>query len=103
MAKENQREISEITKILVVDDEERIREVCSELLLNEGFEVSTAESGYTGLKMIDQEHFDIILLDLMMPGLSGIDLLTHVKSHHTDTQVIVITGYATLEHAIEFQ
>ena len=101
MAKENQGEVSAITKILVVDDEARIRDVCSELLINEGFAVSTAESGYSGLKMIDQEHFDIILLDLMMPGLSGIDLLTHVRSHHTDTLVVVITGYATLEHAIE--
>jgi PAS domain S-box-containing protein len=71
------------------------------MLTKEGFDVAVADSGDVGLEMIDRDHFDIILLDLMMPGLSGIDLLTHVKGRHTDTLIIVITGYATLEHAIE--
>ncbi|MBN2034321.1 MAG: response regulator [Deltaproteobacteria bacterium] len=88
-------------KILVVDDEKRIRDACRAMLSNEGFEVALAENGFAGLKRIEEEHFDIILLDLMMPGMSGIDLLTHVKAKHPDTLVIVITGYATLEHAIE--
>ena len=88
-------------KILVVDDEKRIRDACRTMLANEGFEVALAENGYAGLKKIEEEHFDIILLDLMMPGMRGIDLLTHVKSKHPDTLVIVITGYATLEHAVE--
>ena len=101
MTTKEQPERSGKTRILVVDDEKRIRDVCSEMLTKDGFETAVAETGYVGLKMIDQEHFDIMLLDLMMPGLSGMDLLTHVKAHHTDTLVIVITGYATLEHAIE--
>jgi two-component system phosphate regulon sensor histidine kinase PhoR len=88
-------------KILVVDDEKRIRDACHTMLANEGFEVALAENGFAGLKKIEEEHFDIILLDLMMPGMRGIDLLTHVKGKHPDTLVIVITGYATLEHAIE--
>ncbi|MBN1102003.1 MAG: response regulator, partial [Deltaproteobacteria bacterium] len=88
-------------KILVVDDEKRIRDACHTMLTNEGFEVALAENGFAGLKKIEEEHFDIILLDLMMPGMRGIDLLTHVKGKHPDTLVIVITGYATLEHAIE--
>lgn len=88
-------------KILVVDDEKRIRDACRSMLTHEGFEVAVAENGYAGLKKIEEEHFDIILLDLMMPGMRGIDLLTHVKGKHPDTLVIVITGYATLEHAIE--
>jgi two-component system phosphate regulon sensor histidine kinase PhoR len=91
----------ERTKILVVDDEKRIRDSCRTMLTSEGFEVAVAEDGYAGLKRIEEEHFDIILLDLMMPGLRGIDLLAHVKAKHPDTLVIVITGYATLEHAIE--
>jgi len=101
MTTKEQPERSGKTRILVVDDEKRIRDVCSEMLTKDGFETAVAETGYVGLKMIDQEHFDIMLLDLMMPGLSGMELLTHVKAHHTDTLVIVITGYATLEHAIE--
>jgi two-component system, OmpR family, phosphate regulon sensor histidine kinase PhoR len=88
-------------KILVVDDEKRIRDACHTMLTNDGFEVALAENGFAGLKKIEAEHFDIILLDLMMPGMRGIDLLTHVKGKHPDTLVIVITGYATLEHAIE--
>jgi len=88
-------------KVLVVDDERRIRDACHAMLSNEGFEVAVAENGFAGLKKIEEEHFDIILLDLMMPGMRGIDLLNHVKSKHPDTLIIVITGYATLEHAIE--
>jgi two-component system phosphate regulon sensor histidine kinase PhoR len=88
-------------KILVVDDEKRIRDGCQTILAQEGFQVAAAKSGFLGLKMIEEEHFDIILLDLMMPGLTGMDLLTHVKKLHADTLIIVITGYATLEHAIE--
>jgi PAS domain S-box-containing protein len=89
------------TRILVVDDEKRIRDGCQSILKNQGFEVAVAENGTVGLQKIEEQHFDIILLDLMMPGLRGIDLLTHVKARHPDTLVIVITGYATLEHAIE--
>ncbi len=89
------------TRILVVDDEKRIRDGCCTMLKDEGFDVAVAENGFVGLKKIEEEHFDIILLDLMMPGLPGIDLLSHVKTKHPDTLVIVITGYATLEHAID--
>jgi PAS domain S-box-containing protein len=89
------------TRVLVVDDEKRIRDGCNSILTLGGFEVGLAENGYAGLKKIEEEHFDIILLDLMMPGLRGIDLLEHVKARHPDTLVIVITGYATLEHAVE--
>jgi two-component system, OmpR family, phosphate regulon sensor histidine kinase PhoR len=88
-------------KILVVDDEKVIREGCREVLTLEGFEVVLVESGDQGLKMIEKVHFDVILLDLMMPGLSGFDVLSHVKALHPDTSIIVITGYATVEHSIE--
>ncbi len=88
-------------KILVVDDEKVIRGGCHEVLTQEGYEVLLAASGDQGLKMIEKEHFDIILLDLMMPGLSGFDVLSHVKRLHPDTSIIVITGYATIENSIE--
>lgn len=88
-------------KILVIDDEKVIREGCREVLTPEGFEVIQADNGDLGLKMIEESHFDIILLDLMMPGLSGFDVLSHVKSLHPDTSIIVITGYATIENSIE--
>ena len=88
-------------RVLVVDDEVRIQKVCQRLLTEEGCDVEVADNGIKGLKMIDEKHFDIILLDLMMPGMSGLDVLTDVKARHPDTVVIIITGYATLEHSIE--
>lgn len=93
--------LSFIPKILVVDDEKRIRNGCQKTLTLEGFEVAMVESGALAIELLEKEHFDIILLDLMMPGLSGMDVLVHVKPRHPDTVIIVITGYATLEHAIE--
>ncbi|MBF0552774.1 MAG: response regulator, partial [Deltaproteobacteria bacterium] len=88
-------------RILVVDDEKRIREGCRRVLTQEGFEVAEAESGTISLEMIEREHFDVVLLDLMMPALSGFDVLTHIKAVHPDTTIIVISGFATVEHSIE--
>ena len=88
-------------KILVVDDEPRIRDACKLVLDEQGFEVALAEDGDQGVEMIKNEHFDIILVDLMMPGLSGLEVLAYVRNKHPHTVVIVITGYATLEHSIE--
>lgn len=88
-------------KILVIDDEERIRDACKMVLEEEGYQVALADNGSLGLKMIGEAHYDVILLDLMMPVLSGLDLLPSLKELHPDTAVIVITGYATVEHSIE--
>ncbi|MBC8418432.1 MAG: response regulator [Desulfobacterales bacterium] len=88
-------------RVLVVDDEKRIRDGCNMMLTEEGFFVVTAESGDLGLNMLTREHYDIVLLDLMMPGLSGLEVLEQIGASHPDTVIIVITGYATLEHAIE--
>jgi two-component system phosphate regulon sensor histidine kinase PhoR len=87
--------------ILVIDDEERVREGCRKVLAREGYEVTIAASGEVGLQMIERQHYDIILLDLMMPVLSGFDVLAHVKELHPDTVIIVISGYATVENSIE--
>lgn len=88
-------------RILIIDDEPRIRDACKIVLSEHGFEVICAEDGERGLELIRDRHFDIILVDLMMPTISGFDVLSHVRTHHPDTVVIVITGYATLEHSIE--
>ncbi len=88
-------------RILIIDDEPRIREACILVLSDKGFEVAAAPDGEIGLQMIKEKHYDIVLVDLMMPTISGFDVLSEVRSHHPDTVVIVITGYATLEHSIE--
>ena len=87
--------------VLVIDDEKRIRDVCYKMLTAEGCRVERAENGQEGIDLIEREHFDIILLDLMMPGLSGFDVLERVRALHPDTVIIVITGYATIEYSIE--
>jgi signal transduction histidine kinase/FixJ family two-component response regulator len=88
-------------RILVIDDEKRIRDGCQTILTASGYGVTCAENGKQGLDIINREHYDIILLDLMMPELSGLDVLPMVKENHPDTVVIVITGYATVEYSIE--
>ena len=88
-------------KILVIDDEERIREACKMVLADQGFQVTVAQDGIAGLSLIENEHFDIILVDLMMPVLSGFEVLSRVRELDPDAVVVVITGYATLEHSIE--
>ncbi|SDP55688.1 response regulator [Desulforhopalus singaporensis] len=92
---------SHAANILVIDDEPRIRDACRIVLSENGFEVAVAPDGEQGLQMIQQKHYDIILVDLMMPSISGFDVLSEVRKNHPDTVVIVITGYATLEHSIE--
>jgi two-component system phosphate regulon sensor histidine kinase PhoR len=88
-------------KILVIDDEQRIRQGCSKILTKENCLVDVAENGETGLKMIATKYYDIILTDLMMPGIGGMEVIAKVREQHLDTVIIVITGFATLEHSIE--
>jgi PAS domain S-box-containing protein len=88
-------------RILVIDDEKRIRDGCWKVLNKQGYEVATADSGELGLKMIEDEYYDVILLDLMMPSLSGFDVLARVKTLHPDSVIIVISGYVTIENSIE--
>jgi len=88
-------------RILIIDDESRIRDACMLVLSDNGFDVAAASDGEQGLQMIREKHYDIVLVDLMMPTISGFDVLSEVRNNHPDTVVIVITGYATLEHSIE--
>lgn len=88
-------------RILVIDDEQRIREACKMVLREMHFEVDLAIDGTTGLAQLEETHYDVVLVDLMMPGISGFDVLSKVQDLHPDTSIIVITGYATVEHSIE--
>ena len=87
-------------KILVIDDERGLREGCRRALRRHGYEVEVAATGYEGLALVQQDGFALALLDVMMPDVSGIDLLKAIRAHDPDTVCIIITGYATVELAV---
>jgi DNA-binding NtrC family response regulator len=87
--------------ILVIDDEGGIRESLEVLLSLEGYSVKTAPDGEQGLRMLEMESFDLVLLDLALPGQSGIDLLPQIKERQPETPVIMITAYGTVENVVE--
>ncbi|MCK4819827.1 sigma-54-dependent Fis family transcriptional regulator, partial [bacterium] len=87
--------------ILVIDDNEAMRDSCRQALSRDGNRVEVAEDGLKGLEMLKKESFDLVILDLKMPGLSGMDVLKEIKIDDPESTVIVITGYATIESAVE--
>ncbi len=87
-------------RILIVDDEKVIREGVERALAGKGYTISKAENGERGIEMIQEEGFDIVLLDLMMPGIDGFGVLEWVKTNEPHIQVIVVTGFATVSKAV---
>jgi two-component system nitrogen regulation response regulator NtrX len=87
--------------ILIVDDEPSILQSLAGLLIDEGFDVRTASNGYEALKTIESESPDLVLLDIWMPGLDGIDTLQEIKKNNPFIQVIIITGHGTIETAVK--
>ncbi|HAM33612.1 MAG: hypothetical protein A2X91_11265 [Deltaproteobacteria bacterium GWB2_65_81] len=90
-----------LKRVLVVDDEPMIVSLLSTILREKGWDVTEAQSGTDGIDQLDRGRFDVILTDLVMPGDSGIDLLRAAKEIHPDVEVILMTGYATADTAIE--
>lgn len=88
-------------RILIVDDEQIIRDGFSRVLLKEGYIVDTVSSGRLALEKIDEESFDLVLLDLKMPGLDGMETLREIKAREPDLICIMITGYPTIESAVK--
>ena len=87
--------------ILVIDDEKAKRDSCCQVLIKDGYRAETAENGDSGLQKIREIKPDLILIDLKMPGMSGIELLEKISDIDPDIVSIVITGYATIESAVE--
>jgi two-component system nitrogen regulation response regulator NtrX len=87
--------------ILAVDDEVAILQSLSGILSDEGFEVLTASNGYEALKVIEEESPDLVLLDIWMPGIDGIETLQEIKRTNPFLQVVIISGHGTIETAVK--
>ncbi len=78
--------------ILVADDDPSVCSIVARALSAQGYRVRTASSGHEALMAVDHQHFDMMFLDIKMPGVSGLDVLRHVTNSHPDTVVVMLTG-----------
>ena len=88
-------------RIPIIDDEEVVCRSCERFLKEEGYDVRTAYNGRDGIILIEENNYDIVITDLKMPGMSGMEILEYVKDKYPDIQVIMITGYSTAANAEE--
>jgi DNA-binding NtrC family response regulator len=88
-------------KILVIDDEAIVRISCERALGQEGYEVISAASGREGIDLLEKDTFGLVLLDLKMPDIDGVEVLNTINRKWPDTRVIMITGYSTVEIAVQ--
>ncbi|MDP2654451.1 MAG: sigma-54 dependent transcriptional regulator [Candidatus Omnitrophota bacterium] len=97
----NPKERNSKIDILVVDDEPLIRESLYEILRIDGYRAYMASSGEEALTLLGRQKIDIVLTDLKLPKMDGLELLTKIKAAHPETEVIMITGYGTIETAVD--
>jgi two-component system response regulator PilR (NtrC family) len=88
-------------KILVVDDEAIQRDIVKDILEDQGYDVLTADNGQEALKLIQSAPIDVVLTDLRMPGMNGVELLQHIKDRDPEIVVVVITAYGSIESAVD--
>lgn len=88
-------------RILVVDDEDELRTLLTDIIIKAGYEAATASDGDEAIGMVKKTKYDVALLDIKMPNLSGIEVLKYIQEHSRDTKAIILTGYADLKHAME--
>ena len=88
-------------KILVIDDEAGIRSSLRGILEDEGFAVTTTDTGETGLEILKNENFDLVLLDIWLPQMSGLDVLEKIKTSEDNSQVVMISGHGSITTAVK--
>jgi DNA-binding NtrC family response regulator len=88
-------------RILIVDDDKTFRSVTKRLLEDDGYWVEATVSANEAMALFEKKHFDLLLSDLVMPGIGGLDFLNDVKSHYPAIPVIMITGFASINSAVE--
>jgi DNA-binding NtrC family response regulator len=98
---QNSEDLSLQPRVLIIDDESAIRESLEILLELEGFVVATAVDGEKGLQALEDSVFDLVLLDLALPGQSGFEILQAIRSRHANLPVVMITAYGTVQNVVE--
>ena len=93
--------MGEHARIIIVDDDEGIRETLVAILQEEGYQVDTAENGKEAIKKTNAEFYNLALIDIRLPDIEGIDLLKEIKETVPKIRKIIITGYPTMQNAIE--
>ena len=97
----SERPILERPRTLVVDDDDALRMLLSDMLLKEGHDVTAASDGQEAIELLQSQRFDLVLLDIVMPRISGFGVLMFIKENITSTKVIMLTAYADLKLAVE--
>ena len=92
---------SNLLNLLIVDDERSIREACREVAMTLGFNTHIADSPEHCQRVMDTTNVDVVLLDLRLPGTSGVEVLREIKRRHPDTVVVIMTGFATVQSAVQ--
>ena len=100
MALKTERRVAKKGSVLVVDDEEIMREVLETLLTSEGYRVDLAKTGEEGLEAYGRRAYDTVLLDVSMPGIGGLRALEEFLKMDSDAVIVMITAYATFDTAI---
>lgn len=90
-----------MTNILIIEDDSKMRDGLVEILADEGYYIESAENGQVGLEKIKKKEFDIILTDLIMPVMGGMEVLTEIKHIKPMANVIIITAFGTIENAVD--
>ncbi|HLE88019.1 MAG TPA: response regulator, partial [Candidatus Brocadiaceae bacterium] len=88
------------SKVLIVDDEKLMRISLESQLKKEGYNVKSVDNALDGLKMVKSEEYDIVVTDLRLSGMSGMDFLKEIKKHNQEIIVVIMTAYGTLESAV---
>ena len=86
--------------ILIVDDEAGVRSSLSGVLRDEGYTVDTVDSGEACLEQVTRASYDLLMLDIWLPGMDGLDTLARLRERHVEAQVIMISGHGSIENAV---
>ena len=90
-----------MSNILIIDDEKAIRKTLGEILAYEGYKIEDAENGEEGLKKLKEKSYDVVLCDIKMPKVDGLEFLEKAKEINPDVPIIMISGHGTIETAVE--